>query len=41
MNAQVPNRSDRYEQIVRGLLGCVLLAGVAWALTQGGVIHPV
>ena len=36
MNAGKPVRFDRYERLLRGLLGLVLLAGVAWALTDGG-----
>jgi hypothetical protein len=45
MSARLPSRSDRFEQIFRGLLGLALVAGVAWALTHGatsggGMIGP-
>jgi hypothetical protein len=35
MSARLPNRSDRFERVFRGLLGLALVAGVAWALTHG------
>lgn len=36
MSANMHGRGDRFERIMRGLLGLALLAGVAWALTHGG-----
>lgn len=36
MNAKMQGRGDRFERITRGLLGLVLMAAVAWALTHGG-----
>ena len=36
MSARLPNRSDRFERVFRGLLGLALVAGVIWALGQGG-----
>jgi hypothetical protein len=36
MSTNMQGRGDRFERIVRGLLGLALLAGVAWALTHGG-----
>lgn len=41
MNAGMPTRPDRYERLISGMLALVLIAGVAWALAQGGLIHPV
>jgi hypothetical protein len=35
MSARLPNRSDRFERVFRGLLALALVAGVAWALTHG------
>ena len=37
MNAGKPVRFDRLERLVRGVLALALLAGVLWALTEGGV----
>jgi hypothetical protein len=34
MSARLPNGSDRFERVFRGLLGLALAAGVAWALTH-------
>lgn len=36
MNAGKPTRHDRFDRLVRGMLALVLLAGVVWALTDGG-----
>lgn len=36
MNAGVPNRPDRFERVIRGMLALALLAGVVWALNSGG-----
>jgi len=36
MSARMPGRPDRFELISRGLLGLALVAGVIWALGQGG-----
>jgi hypothetical protein len=35
MNAGMPNRPDRIEQVFRGVLALALLAGVVWALAHG------
>lgn len=35
MNAGMPTRPDRIEQVFRGVLALALLAGVVWALAQG------
>jgi hypothetical protein len=35
MNAGMPTRPDRIEQVFRGVLALALLAGVIWALAQG------
>ena len=35
MSARLPNWSDRFERVFRGLLGLALVAGVAWALAHG------
>ncbi len=37
MGAGIPSRSDRFERVARGMLAIALLAGVAWALAQGGI----
>lgn len=34
------NRKDRVESLLRGMLALALLAGVAWALTDGGASAP-
>jgi len=36
MNAGKPTRFGRVEGFVRGMLALALLAGVVWALTDGG-----
>jgi hypothetical protein len=36
MNARIPSRSDLFERVIRSMLGLALIAGVVWALTQGG-----
>ncbi len=36
MNARTQSRSDLFERVARSLLGLALIAGVFWALTQGG-----
>lgn len=36
MSARMPGRSERWELLLRGVLGLVLVAGVLWALTDGG-----
>lgn len=33
------NQKDRIEGLLRGMLALALLAGVVWALTDGGA-HP-
>lgn len=33
-------RKDRVESLLRGMLALALLAGVAWALTDGGASAP-
>ncbi|MFC7302046.1 hypothetical protein [Cognatiluteimonas weifangensis] len=38
MNAGVPDRPDRFEQIARGMLVLALVAGIVWALAQGGAL---
>ena len=38
MNAGKPTRFDRFERLVRGMLALALLAGVAWAMTDGGAM---
>jgi hypothetical protein len=35
MNAGMPGRADRIEQVFRGVLALALLAGVVWALAHG------
>ena len=40
MNAVKTNRKDRLEGLLRGMLALALLAGVVWALTDGGVNPP-
>ena len=34
------NRKDRIEGLLRGMLALALLAGVVWALTDGGASPP-
>ena len=41
MNARIPSRSDLFESVARSLLGLALIAGVVWALTQGGAMPGV
>ena len=36
MSANMQGRGDRFERIMRGVLGLALVAAVAWALTHGG-----
>lgn len=38
MNANMPNRQDRIERVVRSLLGLALLAGVVSALSGGAML---
>lgn len=40
MSAVKSNRMDRVESLLRGMLALALLAGVAWALTDGGASAP-
>ena len=40
MNAGKPPRLEWPDRIVRGTLGLALLAGVAWAMTDGGISPP-
>ena len=41
MNAGKPVRLDRVERFVRGMLAFALLAGVVWALADGGAVPVV
>ena len=34
MNAELKPRSDRFEQVARGMLVVALVAGVVWALAS-------
>lgn len=36
MRAVKTSRADRVESLLRGMLALALLAGVVWALTDGG-----
>ena len=36
MNTRIQNQSDRFERLLRSLLGLALVGGVVWALSQGG-----
>ncbi len=36
MSARIPSRPDLLERVIRSMLGVALIAGVVWALTQGG-----
>jgi hypothetical protein len=36
MNARIPSQRDLLERVIRSMLGVALIAGVVWALTQGG-----
>ena len=38
MNAGRPTQLDRYERLMRGLLGLALLVGVLWALADGAIV---
>ncbi len=38
MNATRPNRIDRVEAFIRCVLALALLAGVAWAMTEGETV---
>ena len=40
MSAVKTNRKDRVESLLRGMLAMALLAGVIWALTDGGASPP-
>ena len=36
MNTRVQHQADRFERLLRSLLGLALVGAVVWALTQGG-----
>jgi hypothetical protein len=40
MSAVKTNRKNRIETLLRGMLALALLAGVVWALTDGGANPP-
>ena len=40
MSSVRTNRKDRVESLLRAMLALALLAGVAWALTDGGASAP-
>ncbi|MHB8911865.1 MAG: hypothetical protein ACYC42_04345 [Lysobacter sp.] len=40
MSAVKTTRKDRVESLLRGMLALALLAGVVWALTDGGASAP-
>lgn len=38
MSAVKINRKDRVENLLRGMLALALVAGVIWAMTDGGTV---